>query len=158
MIRASGNRTDSGSRVIRASPQTIYRALLDPQAVASWRPPAGMKAHVYAFDAREGGTFRMSFSYTGADHAVRGKTSDDADIFEGRFAELVADERVVEVVTFETDDPAFAGEMTVTTSLRAVSAGTEVTIRCDNVPEGIRPEDHREGITSTLENLAAFTE
>jgi hypothetical protein len=54
----------SGSRVIMASPQSIYQALLDPKAVAAWRPPDGMKAQIYAFDPREGGTFRMSFTYS----------------------------------------------------------------------------------------------
>jgi uncharacterized protein YndB with AHSA1/START domain len=157
-MSAGTGRTDIASRIIRASPQAIYRALLDPEAIVRWRPPAGMKAHVYAFDAREGGTFRMSFSYTDANHEVRGKTSDDADVFEGRFLELVPNGRVVEVIEFESDDPAFAGSMTVTTSLRAVDGGTEVTIHCENVPKGIRPEDHAAGMSSTLENLAAFTE
>jgi uncharacterized protein YndB with AHSA1/START domain len=157
-MSASAGRTDTASRIIRASPQTIYRALIDPAAIVRWRPPTGMKAHVYAFDARVGGTFRMSFSYTDANHDVRGKTSEDADVFEGRFLELVPDERVVELIEFESDDPASAGSMTVTTSLRAVDDGTEVTIRCENVPEGIRPEDHAVGMASTLDNLASFTE
>ncbi|PSJ60335.1 SRPBCC family protein [Pseudaminobacter soli (ex Li et al. 2025)] len=157
-MSASTGRTDTASRIIRATPHTIYRALLDPEAIVRWRPPAGMKAQVYAFDAREGGTFRMSFSYADASHEVRGKTSDDADVFEGRFLELVPDQRVVELIEFESDDPAFAGAMTVTTSLRAVDGGTEVTIRCENVPRGIRPEDHAAGMASTLDNLANFTE
>jgi uncharacterized protein YndB with AHSA1/START domain len=157
-MTASVGRTDTASRIIRASPRTIYRALLDPEAIVRWRPPAGMKAHVYAFDPREGGTFRMSFSYVDASHDVRGKTSDDADVFEGRFLELVPDERVVELIEFESDDPAFTGSMAVTTSLRAVDGGTEVTIRCENVPQGIRPEDHAVGMASTLKNLASFTE
>jgi len=157
-MSASAGRTDTASRVIRASPQVIYRALLDPKAVVRWRPPSGMKAHVYAFDAREGGAFRMSFAYTEANHETRGKTSADEDVFEGRFLELVPDQRVVELIEFQSDDPTFAGAMTVTTSLCAVNGGTEVTIRCDNVPEGIRPEDHDAGMASTLENLAAYTE
>ncbi len=159
MTNASGKkRTDSASRVIVASPRTIYQAFLDPEAVASWRPPEGMKAQIYAFDPREGGTFRMSFAYTDTDHAVRGKTSAHADVFQGRFLELVPGERIVELIEFESDDPAFAGTMTVTTTLAAVSGGTEVTILCENVPTGIRPSDHQMGLTSTLKNLAAFTE
>jgi len=146
------------SRTIRASPQAIYQAFLNPEAVASWRPPEGMKAQIYAFDPREGGAFRMSFEYLGADHAVRGKTSEHADIFHGRFLKLVPDERIVEQVEFESDDPAFAGTMTLTTTLTAVPGGTNVTIRCENAPKGIRPSDHETGIRSTLENLAAFTE
>ena len=159
MTNASGNkRTDSASRVIKASPRTIYQAFLDPEAVASWRPPEGMKAHIYAFDPREGGIFRMSFAYIDSDHAVRGKTTEHADVFQGRFLELVPDERIVELVEFESDDPAFAGAMTVITTLAAVPGGTEVTIECEDVPDGIRPDDHQAGLTSTLKNLAAFTE
>lgn len=151
-------RTDSASRVIKAAPEAIYRAYLDAGAVAQWRPPKGMKATVYAFDAREGGLYRMAFEYVGANHAVPGKSSAHADVFEGRFVELVPNARIVERVEFDSDDPAFAGAMVITTVLRAVSHGTEVTIRCDNVPSGIRPSDHQAGLTSTLQNLAAFTE
>lgn len=159
MTNASGKkRTDSASRVILASPRTIYQAFLDPEAVASSRPPEGMKGQIYAFDPREGGTFRMSFAYTDTDHTVRGKTSEHADVFQGRFLELVPNERIVELVEFESDDPAFAGAMTIITTLAAVSGGTEVTILCENVPSGIRPSDHQTGLTSTLKNLAAFTE
>lgn len=154
----SNERTDWASRVIAATPRTIYQAFLDPEAVASWRPPDGMKARIYAFEPREGGNFRMAFAYIDAEHTVRGKTSDDADVFHGRFLELVPHERIVELVEFESDDPAFAGAMTVTTTLSPVSGGTEVTIRCENVPSGIRPSDHQAGMISTLRNLAAFTE
>ncbi len=151
-------RTDSASRFIMAPPQTIYHAFLDPKAVASWRPPAGMNCQIYAFDPREGGTFRMSFTYTDTAHSTHGKTSKSTDVFHGQFVELVPNKRIVELVEFESDDPAFAGTMTVITTFGAVSGGTEVTIRCENVPGGIRPGDHQAGITSTLENLAAFTE
>ncbi|MBS1912609.1 MAG: SRPBCC domain-containing protein [Bacteroidetes bacterium] len=151
-------RTDSGSRVVRSSPQAIYHACTDPAAVALWRPPAGMSVRIYQFDPHTGGIYRMAFVYNNPDHAVRGKTSEHADLFQGRFLELLPGERIVEAVKFESNDPAFAEEMIITTTLTPVPGGTEVTIRCDNVPGGIRPEDHRAGITSTLENLAAFTE
>lgn len=154
----AAGRVDSGSRVIRATPETIYRALLDPQAVATWRPPADMRAEVYAFEPHEGGTFRMAFVYAEAGHAVAGKTSEHADVFQGRFVELVPGERVVERVQFESADPAFAGAMTVMTTLTPVPGGTEVTIACSDVPAGIGAELHEAGIQSTLQNLAAFTE
>ena len=154
---SSNKRTDSASRVINASPRTIYRAFLDPEAVAVWRPPDGMKGQIHAFDPREGGRYRNVLCIY-RDHAVRGKTSEHADVFQGRFLELIPDERIVELVEFESVDPAFAGAMTITTSLASVSGGTEVTIVCKNVPHGIRPSDHQTGLTSTLENLAAFTE
>ena len=122
----------------------------------AWRPPAGMRAEVYAFDAREGGGYRMAFVYE--DASVRGKTGENADVFEGRFVELVPKVRIVERVVFRSDDPAFAGAMTVTTTLTPVPGGTEVGIVCENVPAGIRAEDHQVGMASTLANLAAFVE
>jgi len=148
----------SVSRVIKASPRSIYQAYLDANAVAAWRPPQGMKARVHAFDGREGGGYRMSFDYLEADHTVRGKTAEHSDTFRGRFVKLVPNQRIVEEVEFESDEPAFAGTMTLTTILTAVSGGTEVTILCQNAPSGIRPSDHELGIRSSLANLAAFTE
>jgi hypothetical protein len=77
MTNASGKkRTDWASRVIKAPPRTIYRALLDPAALVSWLPPEGMKGHIDAFDGREGGTYRMALTYDEPDHATPGKTSD----------------------------------------------------------------------------------
>jgi uncharacterized protein YndB with AHSA1/START domain len=105
----------------------------------------GMKAHIYAFDPREDGTFRMAFAYTNPDHGVPGKSSEHADVFQGRFLKPVPDKRVVEIVEFESDDSAFAGAMSIITTLTAV-------------PSGIRSSDHQEGMTSTLNKLAAFTE
>jgi len=151
-------RTDTASRLIKATPQAIYRALLDPNAIAAWRPPAGMTAEVYRFEAREGGAFRMAFVYGDAAHGVRGKTSEHADVFAGRFEQLVPDRRVVERITFESPDPAFAEPMVVTTDLSPVEAGTEVTVTIDNVPDAITAADHQAGIASSLANLAAHVE
>ena len=159
MTNESGEKqTHSASKVIKVWPGTIYQAFLEPEAVAAWRPPAGMTAHVYAFDPREGSTFRMAFGYADTDHSVPGKTSEHADVSHGRFLELVPDKRIVELVEFESDDPAFSGATTIITTFAAVPGGTKVTIRCENVPSGIRQSDHQTGMTSTLNNLAAFTE
>jgi uncharacterized protein YndB with AHSA1/START domain len=100
----------------------------------------------------------MLLLYNDAEHPVRGKTSEHADVVEGRFVELVPNERVVEDVQFDSEDPAFAGVMRITTTLAPVAEGTEVTIRCDDVPAGIDEGDHEVGMTSTLKNLAAYTE
>lgn len=151
-------RTDSGSRLIKADPSTIYRALTTPEGLAAWRAPKGMTGEVYQFEARAGGMYRMALRYEKPGKNIRGKTSADADVFEGRFLELVPDQRVVEVVEFDSGDPAFAGAMTITTSLTPVEGGTTVTIVIENVPEGISAEDHQAGIASSLENLAAYTE
>lgn len=149
-------RTDSASRIIDASPQSIYRAFIDPDALTSWLPPKGMTGQMHAFDARPGGCYRMTLTYQDTEHA--GKTSENSDTVEGKFVELVPNERIVQEVDFQSDDAAFAGTMTMTWSIAAVPGGSEVTILCENVPEGIRKEDHDAGLKSTLENLAAFVE
>lgn len=76
----------------------------------------------------------------------------------GRVVELIPDRLIAQVVEFQSDDPAFAGEMKVTWTFTAVTGGTEVTVRCESVPEGIRPEDHAAGLASSLENLAKYCE
>jgi uncharacterized protein YndB with AHSA1/START domain len=116
-----------------------------------------MTGHIYEFDARPGGIYRMALTYRG-DHPNAGKTSEDTDVVEGRFAELVPNERVVQLVTFQSDDPAFAGEMRMTWSLSPAVGGTEVWIIAENVPPGISKESHDVGLRSTLENLARFVE
>jgi uncharacterized protein YndB with AHSA1/START domain len=100
----------------------------------------------------------MSLTYLDPDHSTSGKTSTHADVVQGRFVELVPDERIVQLVEFESEDPALEGAMSITWTLAAVPGGTEVTIVCSNVPEGIRQDDHDAGLRSTLANLAAFTE
>jgi uncharacterized protein YndB with AHSA1/START domain len=155
---SSNKRVDSASRFIRASPHTLYRAYMDPEALVSWLPPTGMKGRIDAFDPREGGNYRMALIYEQPDHSAPGKTSEHADIVRGRFLELIADQRIVQQVEFESDDPAFAGTMKMTWTLTAVPGGTEVAIICEDVPAGIRQEDHAAGMNSTLENLAAFVE
>lgn len=146
------------SRLIKASPRALYRAFLDAEAIAAWRPPPGMRARIFSFEPREGGGYRMAFDYAETDHAVRGKTSEHSDAFEGRFVQLLADRRIVEEVEFEAEDPQFAGIMRLTTTLEPEAGGTRVTVLCENAPSGIDPEDHRMGIEASLANLAAFTE
>lgn len=123
-----------------------------------WLPPEGLSGRLEAFEPRAGGIYRMVLTYESADHATPGKTTEHADVVQGRFVELVPDEKIVQQAEFESDDPAFAGTMTMTWSLVPTPRGTEVTIRCEDVPEGIRKEDHDAGLRSTLSNLAAFLE
>lgn len=150
-------RIDRASRIIHATPEAIWQALVDPVAQAVWRPPAGMTGRFDSFDAREGGSYRMTLTYDDAGSA-QGKSSEDADIVDGRFVELVQNVRIVELVMFESDDAAFAGTMKITTSLTRMPGGTEVAIACENVPGGVSPEDHQAGMDSTLANLAAYVE
>lgn len=146
------------SRRIKAAPLAVYNAFLDPEAVLAWRPPEGMKAEIHTFDAREGGAFRMAFIHTSISPSARGKTSDYVDLFDGRFVELVPGERIVEAIEFLSNDPAFGGEMRVITTMSPIPEGTEVSIRCENVPKGISEADHVAGMESTLKNLADYLE
>ncbi len=146
------------SRIIKAPRRAVYKACLDPDAVASWRVPDNMTAHVYVFDPREGGTYRMSLTYRDPKQSPGGKTSEDTDTFQGRFVELVPDEKIVEAIEFDSRDPAFAGEMKMTTRLVDADGGTEITILCQDLPPGIRPEDNEEGTRQALQKLAALLE
>lgn len=148
-------RIDTASRIIKAPPQAVYRAFMDPKALVAWLPPEGMEGRIDAFDARVGGIYRMTLTYTGSDHPT-GKSSDNADVAQGEFLELVPDKRIVQRIVFDSEDPAFAEAMIMTWHLDEVPDGTKVTIVCENVPEGIRQEDHEAGMSSTLANLAAF--
>jgi uncharacterized protein YndB with AHSA1/START domain len=146
------------SQVINAPPDAVYRAFLDQDALAAWLPPGSMKGVVHEFDGREGGTFSVSLIYPENEASGRGKTSENTDTFQARFVKLIPDERIVWAVEFESADPSFAGEMTVTTILSPAGNGTKVTILCENIPSGIKPEDNGAGCRSTLEKLASFLE
>jgi uncharacterized protein YndB with AHSA1/START domain len=147
------------STIIRASRRAVYQACLDPDAVAEWRVPDNMTARVHVFEARIGGRIRMSLTYRDpADSPGGGKSTEDTDTFEGRFVELVPNEKIVEVIMFESPDPRFAGEMKITTGLRDTEAGTEITLSFADVPAGIRFEDNETGTRQSLRKLAALLE
>ena len=136
---------------------TVYRALLDARAVSTWMVPDGMTSEVHAFDAREGGAFRISLTYDSP--AATGKTTAHTDTFHGRFVELVPDERVVELVEFETADQAMRGEMTITYELAdAAAGGTDILAVHDRLPPGLSSEDNEVGWRMSLAKLAALVE
>jgi uncharacterized protein YndB with AHSA1/START domain len=134
----------------------VYHALVDPQAVAIWRAPDGMTSVVHEFDAREGGSFRVSLTYDAATEA--GKTSAHTDTYRGRFAKLVPDEQVVEVLEFETADPQLRGEMTITTTLADADGGTDVVVLHEGIPPGVPVSDNELGTRMSLDKLAALLE
>ncbi|MET7937517.1 SRPBCC family protein [Streptomyces sp. NPDC005322] len=144
------------SRRVQASPATVYRALIDPDAVAAWRVPSGMTSHVHAFDPREGGTFRVSLTYD--EPLGCGKSGAHTDTYRGHFAKLLPNELVVEVMEFETDDGALRGTMTLTTSLTEVSGGTEIVMVHEGVPDDVPREDNELGTRMALDNLARLVE
>jgi uncharacterized protein YndB with AHSA1/START domain len=150
-------RTDTASRVVAAPPDRVYAALVDPDALTEWLPPETMSGRFERFDARLGGSHRMVLTYADASTAP-GKSSADSDIVEGRFVDLVPGVRVVQAVEFVSDDPAYAGTMTMTWEMTAVETGTRVDIRADDVPAGISAADHSAGLASSLANLATYLE
>lgn len=151
-IPTSEGRSMTANRVIEASPERVYDAFLNPDELAVWLPPTGFTAEVHELEPEVGGTFRITFT---------GDTKEFADYahsFHGIYQELKRGERIVHTDEFETDDPAMAGEMTVTVTLEAVPDGTEVTVRQDGIPEAILPSDANEGWNDSLENLAGIVE
>lgn len=134
-------------RVLRATPERIYRAFLDPDAMARWLPPYGYLCKVADMDARVGGTFRMSFTNfsTGNGHS-----------FGGTYVELVPGERIVYTNRF--DDPNLPGEMTVTVTLRAVVCGTEFEAVQAGIPDLIPTEMCYLGWQESLAQLARLVE
>jgi len=134
-------------RVLRATPERIYRAFLDADAMVKWLPPHGFTGRVEHVDARVGGTYRMSFTNfsNGQSHA-----------FGGRYLELVPNERIRHTDAF--DDPNLPGEMQTTVLLRPVSCGTEVSIVQEGIPALIPPEACYLGWQESLLLLAQLVE
>jgi uncharacterized protein YndB with AHSA1/START domain len=144
------------SRHINAPRERVYRALIDARAIAKWRVPNGMTSQVHAFDAREGGSFRVSLTYDAPTQV--GKSNAHTDTYHGHFAKLVPGEQVVEVLEFETTDPALQGEMTITFTLSDANGGTDVNAVHDGVPPSVPPADNETGWRMSLDKLAALVE
>jgi uncharacterized protein YndB with AHSA1/START domain len=134
-------------RVLRATPERLYRAFLEPDAVAKWLPPYGFTCQVHQLDARVGGTHKMSFRNFGTGHGHS---------FGGEYVELVPFEKIRYTDRF--DDANLPGEMHVTVSLRQVICGTELNIVQEGVPEVIPVEMCYLGWQESLDQLAKLVE
>ena len=134
-------------RVLRATPERVYRAFLDADAMAKWLPPYGFTGKVHQVDAKVGGTHKMSFTNftTGKSHS-----------FGGRYLELIPNERIR--YTDKFDDPNLPGEMQVTVTLKKVSCGTELTIVQEGVPDVIPAEACYLGWQESLAQLAQLAD
>lgn len=151
------DRTDRANRVIEAPPAIVYDALLDRESLEAWLPPDGMRGRIELWDPRSGGGFRMVLTYLDPTDSP-GKTSAATDVVDVGFADLVPPERVVQKAVFESDDPLYAGIMTMTWALAAVANGTEVSVIASDVPPGIDQAVHEAAIASSLANLASYVE
>src|SRR6266567_9574667 len=107
--------------MILVPPEKVYAALVDPEALTAWLPPAGMTGKIERFDLRPGGSYRMVLTYADPS-ASRGKSTVDSDVVEARFVDIVPGVRVVSAVDFVSDDPAYAGTMTMTWEVSTVDA------------------------------------
>ena len=134
-------------RVIRAPPERVYKAFIDPEAMAKWLPPKGFTGKVTSMDARVGGGYKMSFTNfgTGTSHS-----------FGGRYVELTPYSRIRYTDRF--DSAALPGEMTVTIDLKPVMTGTDVTIVQEGVPTQIPVEFATMGWQESLDQLMALVE
>ena len=134
-------------RVLRAPPERIYRAFLDPDAMAKFLPPHGFTGRMLEMDARVGGIYRMQFTNFSSGHT---------HAFGGKYLELVPNEKIVNTDIF--DDPNLPGQMITTISLKAVSCGTELTAVQEGIPEAIPVEMCYLGWQETLQLLAQLVE
>lgn len=134
-------------RVLRTTPEKIYRAILDPDALVKWNPPHGFTAKVHHLDPKVGGTFKMSFTNfsTGKSHS-----------FGGKYLELTPHERIRLTDVF--DDPNLPGEMQTTYTLKPVSCGTELTVVQEGIPDAIPAEACYLGWQESLLLLANLVE
>jgi uncharacterized protein YndB with AHSA1/START domain len=134
-------------RVFAASPEKVFRAFVEPDALASWLPPSGFLCTVHELDARAGGVRRMSF---------RNFTTGESHSFGGSYLELVPGERLVYVDRF--DDPNLPGDLRVTVTFSQVSVGTEMTIEQSGIPDLIPREDCYLGWQDSLDKLGRLVQ
>ena len=148
-------RIDRAVADVAATPEEVYAAFVDADALAAWLPPGDMTGELTEVDLRAGGGFTMALRY---DEAPEGgaKTTDDTDVSRVAIDELVEDERVVWGVVFDSDDPDTGGRMTMTWTFTARDKGTRVAVDATDVPPGIDAEAHQQGLDASLANLAAW--
>lgn len=147
-------RTDQAARIVAASPERVFAAFVQKEALLQWLPPAGARGHFEKFDLRPGGSYRLVLTFEDAP----GKTTENSDVVEVGIVEVVPGERLVQAVDFASEDPAFAGTMLMTWQVSPAPEGSRVQIRADQVPDGISAQDHADGLNSSLANLAAYLE
>lgn len=148
-------RLDRATTDVAATPEEVYAAFVDADALAAWLPPEGMRGELSDARLRAGGGFTMTLHYPEGS-GEQGKTTDDSDVSRVAIDELVEGERVVWGVEFDSDDPDNAGRMTMTWTFTANdSGGTRVAIDATDVPPGIDADAHQQGLEASLANLAA---
>ena len=148
-------RIDRAVADVAATPDEVYAAFVDADALVAWLPPGDMTGELTDVDLRSGGGFTLALRY---DEAPAGgaKTTDDTDVSRVAIDELVEGERVVWGIEFESDDPDTAGRMTMTWTFTERDRGTRVAVDATDVPPGIDVEAHQQGLDASLANLASW--
>jgi uncharacterized protein YndB with AHSA1/START domain len=149
--------TTQNSKLIKSTPEKIYNAFTNPTALEQWLVPGEMRGKVHYFDLRVGGGYEMSLYYPESDKQALGKTSEKEDRYSAKFIQLDL-RKIVQVITFKSDNPDFAGEMTEEVLIERDNMHTRVTIIFRNIPKGIKPKDNEKGTASSLEKLAKLVE
>lgn len=134
-------------RVLATKPEKVYRAFLEPDAMAKWLPPNGFLCTVHSFEGKVGGSFKMSF---------RNFTTGKSESFGGKYLELVPNQKIIYTDVF--DNPALPGEMKVTVTIKQVAVGTDLSILQEGIPDMIPPEACYLGWQDSLRNLAQVVE
>lgn len=148
-------RVDAASRFVAADQDDVFRAFVDPARLLAWLPPEGMTGRFEWFDPGAG--YRMVLRYLEAPPGG-GKAAADEDVSVVRRVRVDAPELIVEEVDFPSEDPAYAGTMTLTWTFTEGDGGTYVDVAATDVPAGIDPADHAVGLASSLANLARLVE
>ena len=148
-------RIDRAVADVAATPDEVYAAFVDADALVAWLPPGDMTGELTDVDLRSGGGFTLALRY---DEVPAGgaKTTDDTDVSRVAIDELVEGERVVWGIEFESDDPDTAGRMTMTWTFTERDRGTRVAVDATDVPPGIDVEAHQQGLDASLANLASW--
>lgn len=150
--------TTQSSKTIKARPDKIFQALTDPRAIEVWQVPGDMKGKVHKFNFEVGGGYEMSLFYPDNEKEIKGKTADKEDRFTAKFVEIIINEKIGELISFDSDDPDFQEEMSMEIRLEPIDSYTKVTFEFKNIPKGIKPEDNEAGTISSLQKLADYVE
>ncbi len=151
-------RTTQNSRIIKASPDKIFKTLTDPKAIEIWQVPGEMTGKVHSYELKVGSGYEMSLFYPDNEDKMKGKTSEKEDRFNAQFLEIIPNEKIVEKVSFDSNDFNFQEEMITEIRLEPVDDKTKVTFTFKNIPKGIKLEDNEAGTISSLQKLADYVE
>jgi uncharacterized protein YndB with AHSA1/START domain len=135
-----------------AAPAAVFRAFLNPTLLPKWRVPDNMRMTIHEFEPVESGKFRISLTYE--DRSSVGKSGQHTDTYKGHFATLVPNEKIVEVIEFESTDAAFSGEMVITTQLYPEDGGTKMVATHENLPIAVPSDQNEIGWKMSLKKLA----